>query len=262
MIYLFFKRNLQPLRFVILASLAGSWAIGNLAGCQLNPTKVSVELPVMSAKVAVQEVLKKDPVIVDARSFFDFNAGHAPGAVFVDWRDLQSPRDKALLDSDVSSLAQRLALKGISPKRPVVVVGKGLKGDGAEGRVAWILKNLGVLEVYLLRESDLRISNKMQSSETKNAPSWRPNDYFEKHQSVCPSGARMLWVNSDEGQSQCRVEFVRLSEWMTSDYRLIPSRQGDLKSSDVIVIGPKQNPKASLLAFVLREAGIKSVYLY
>jgi hypothetical protein len=119
-----------------------------------------------------------------------------------------------------------------------------------------------VLEVYLLRESDLRISNKMQSSETKNAPSWRPNDYFEKHQSVCPSGARMLWVNSDEGQSQCRVEFVRLSEWMTSDYRLIPSRQGDLKSSDVIVIGPKQNPKASLLAFVLREAGIKSVYLY
>lgn len=255
------KLDVLKVRHIILALKL--MLIGLLIqGCQNTPTRVFIEQPIQSASISVSEMMKRDPVIVDARSFFDYSNAHAPYAVFIDWRDLQNPRDPSLLDPDLDSLAKRLALKGIHPTRPVLVMGYGLKGNGAEGRIAWVLKQLGVKEVYLILETDIRLTNKTNELNTANAASWFPKEYHEKKPVICPKEGRLLWFNSDEGQSECPVEFVHLQEWISDNYRLLESKQKELKANELIVIGPKQNPRASLLAFVLREAGMKNIYLY
>lgn len=147
-----------------------------ILGCQIKPTKVSSEAPVLSDTQFAEKLMKEKPVILDARPAFEFNLSHVPGAINVRWEDFsqQDPRARGLLERDLFSLARRLSLIGIDPDTKVIVLGKGSQGNGEEGRVAWTLKVLGVQEVYTLVHSSYRAMNPKEEPQVQNKPYWKP----------------------------------------------------------------------------------------
>lgn len=154
-------------------------AIVGLTACQVKPTKVTVEEPVMGENVTAERLMKQNPVILDARPAFEFNLAHVPGSINVRWEDFSqaNPRARGLLQPDLFALARRLSLVGVDPETPVVVLGKGPQGVGEEGRIAWTLKVLGVRNVYTLLHTSYREMNTNPNREVppvKNKPYWKP----------------------------------------------------------------------------------------
>lgn len=147
--------------------------------CQQLPTKVTVQEPLQSATLTAEDLRKTNGVIIDARPAFDFNMAHAPGAINIAWQDFSrpEPQAKGLLQNDTYAIARRLSLVGIDPETSVIVLGKGAAGAGEEGRIAWILKYLGVKSVYTLNVSAFRELNNnpnKQAPLVKNKPYWKP----------------------------------------------------------------------------------------
>jgi len=145
-----------------------------LVSCSQKPTKVTSESPVMTRKEALKAKISAQTVILDVRSPFDFNLAHIPGSINVAWEDFsrRSPDSRGLLEKDLHPIARRLALIGVDPQTPVLVVGKGLTGKGEEGRVAWTLESLGVQNVQLANVEDFR--ERRESPEIKNKNFWTP----------------------------------------------------------------------------------------
>ncbi len=155
-----------------------------LTACQHEPTKTTEQKPVIVESVQlnpvstkkVQEFLKKQPVILDARSAFDFNLAHAPGAQNVIWSDfsVNQQAERGVLDSDLFLLARRVAVLGIDPSTPVLVLGKGHDGEGEEGRIAWMLSVLGVKKIMTAHFKELRSLNVAEAPDVLNKPIWKP----------------------------------------------------------------------------------------
>jgi thiosulfate/3-mercaptopyruvate sulfurtransferase len=145
-----------------------------IVSCSQKPTKVTSESPVMTRKEALRAKISPQTVILDVRAPFDFNLAHIPGSINVAWEDFsrRTPDARGLLEKDLHPIARRLALIGIDPQTPVLVVGKGLTGKGEEGRVAWTLESLGVQNVQLANVEDFR--ERRESQEIKNKNFWTP----------------------------------------------------------------------------------------
>ncbi|WP_374033327.1 sulfurtransferase [Bdellovibrio bacteriovorus] len=161
------------MKFVLIAALVV------LSACQVKPTKVTVQEPVMGENVTAEQLIKGQTVILDARPAFEFNLAHVPGSINVRWEDFsqQNPKSRGLLQNDLFAIARRLALVGVDPSTPVVVLGKGAQGAGEEGRVAWTLKVLGVKNVYTLVHTSYREMNANPNREAppvQNKPYWKP----------------------------------------------------------------------------------------
>lgn len=153
-----------------------------LISCQQKPTSTYGQSPVLTqatkadTRAWLKGVLAQDPVILDARSPFDYNLAHVPSAINVRWEDFcqQNPNARGVLDPDSFALARRLALIGINPERKVLVLGKALDGQGEEGRVAWTLKYLGVKDVYVMQAEELRALRVQETPPPQNKPLWKP----------------------------------------------------------------------------------------
>lgn len=93
--------------------------------------------------------LTEATAVVDVRRPFDFASSRIPRSISLQWSDFSQalPAQKGVLQLDLFQIARRLARQGIAPDTPVVVVGYGLKGSGEEGRMAWMLRYLGVQSV-------------------------------------------------------------------------------------------------------------------
>lgn len=145
-----------------------------LASCAQKPTKVTSESPVVARKEAQKAKITANTVILDVRAPFDFNLAHIPGSINVAWEDFsrRSPDYRGLIEKDLHPLARRLALIGVDPQTPVLVVGRGLLGKGEEGRVAWTLESLGIQNVQLANVEDFR--ERRESVEIKNKNFWTP----------------------------------------------------------------------------------------
>jgi thiosulfate/3-mercaptopyruvate sulfurtransferase len=131
--------------FIFLAFLVFS-------GCTLKPTKVYESQRVISEGIdSLKKPLKIDEsvVVVDVRSLFEYSLAHLPNSISIQWDDFSRPGalNKGLLSLDLNKEARRLAAKGISPEKKIIIVGKGLKGNGEEGRLAWTFMYLGILDV-------------------------------------------------------------------------------------------------------------------
>lgn len=146
-----------------------------LVSCVQKPTRVGSESPVMVRKEAQKAKITKETVILDARSPFDFNLSHIPGSINVAWEDFsrRSPDARGLIEKDLHPLARRLSLIGVDPQTSVLVVGKGLVGKGEEGRVAWTLESLGVMNVQLANIEDFR-ERRENTPEVRNKNIWTP----------------------------------------------------------------------------------------
>lgn len=152
-----------------------------LVGCQApGPTQIRESgSPVPlddSPKSWAARVLNENPVILDARSPLDYNASHVPGALNAIWTDftqVQSERRGLLMD-DYRALTRRLALWGIHPGSSVLVLGNGREGQGEEGRIAWMLRFLGVRKVMTGSVRHFRMQNPRGPERPRNASYWNP----------------------------------------------------------------------------------------
>lgn len=126
-------------------------------GCQ-SPTKVSeVDLSeedrVFGKIQYGQKVELKRSIIVDVRSQFEHEMSRPPRSFFAYWKDWDLRDLKGNeLDKKRKELQRILALKGVDPLTQVVVLGKGLKGDGEEFLIASTLFSLGIERVSFLSE--------------------------------------------------------------------------------------------------------------
>jgi 3-mercaptopyruvate sulfurtransferase SseA len=150
-----------------------------LSACQQAPTKI-VEAPQMpwarlTETTAKPLKLTDSTVVVDARSDFDFGLGHWSSAYHLPWEALAGDTKKPSSLLTPEKAIQKLALLGITPKTPVIVIGYGLKGHGEEGRVAWALAYYGIEDVQTVSVNGLDVYFTHEDSpQRRNADPWTP----------------------------------------------------------------------------------------
>lgn len=137
------------MRFVYL------FAVLVLSGCQTAPTKVSEtqvrQFDVLLDKTTKPLELSDSTVVLDTRSSFDYGLNRISGSIHFPWESLaeDSSGKKGDVLKDRHKAALRLALQGLDPKTPVVVVGYGVPAGsrGEAGRLAWNLLLFGFHDV-------------------------------------------------------------------------------------------------------------------
>ena len=149
-----------------------------LSACQQVPTVVTTEnKTILVNEPSVRKLVTEETVLVDARSPFEFGLSHIPGSINLQWQDFSIPGspNQGFLDLDKFKLARRLALVGIDPETPVLILGLGVKGDGAEGRLAWMFKFLGITKVTTASYDLMRAQmTQVNSHQPMPRPIWRP----------------------------------------------------------------------------------------
>lgn len=159
--------------------------IGSLAvSCASQPTRVEegrerrLESSTLGASGEPATVtIDEKTIVVDARSAFDFTLAHIPRAVPLSWTDFTQSDEavRGVLQKDLFSLAARLARIGITPESKVVVVGRGVSGEGEEGRIAWTLAYLGVRDVHAVPMSYFKGTLTSQKDPPpRPLPLWKP----------------------------------------------------------------------------------------
>ena len=128
--------------------LAGATLLMLLAACAQKPTRISettarpYDQLVAKAHQPVQ--ITDDTVILDARGAFDYGLSHVARSIHFTWDQLAQSRDDGEVIRDLRRAGERLALVGVRPGVPVVVVGEAPAGDGGDARLAWTLLRLGI----------------------------------------------------------------------------------------------------------------------
>lgn len=154
-------------------------------GCASKPTQVVEKSQVLESAAGTGlpestvdgKPLNEEVVLLDARPAFVAAVSKIKQAQILDWRDFTrrvAPRPNAL-EGDLFFHTRRLARMGIAPETKVLVLGRGMEGDGEEGRLAWTLRYLGVARVDFQNVEDYRAQ--MQTHESpapKEMPVWRP----------------------------------------------------------------------------------------
>jgi len=141
-----------------------------ISACAQKPTKVNtkVETPASLLVSNASGPVKVTPetIVVDARKRFEYQMAHYPGSVHLRWESFTDPRNPLsgqLLD-DNKRMVQRLALKGVHPRKAVIVIGEGRQGDASAARLAWTLFYYGVENVSLVGDSVLKLSSNIQET--------------------------------------------------------------------------------------------------
>jgi thiosulfate/3-mercaptopyruvate sulfurtransferase len=135
----------NSIRHCVCVVLICAW--GAMLGCTVKPTKVTETKSVQTNFQEIRTQLNQNTVILDTRDAVEFYASKVPGSVLVEWKDFSVKLEFAegVLDTDPLNITRRLALWGIGPDTQVIVLGK--KQDPKFGRVAWMLKEMGVVNV-------------------------------------------------------------------------------------------------------------------
>jgi thiosulfate/3-mercaptopyruvate sulfurtransferase len=122
-------------------------------------------------------VMDEKTIVIDARPAFEYSVAHIPRAVNLNWSDFTEPEptSRGVLQKDTFAIARRLARLGIAPDTKVVVVGRGLSGEGEEGRLAWMLAYLGVKDVRFAGVDSLKTHlTHLASDKIQSVPIWKP----------------------------------------------------------------------------------------
>lgn len=153
--------------------------------CELKPTKGESTREYNKSDLQVQAArplkITDNMVLIDARPSFEYALAHVPNSYNLAWEDFtqDSGRSSGLVKSDVAEMAKRLALYGVSLNTPVLVIGRGTRGEGEEGRMAWLLYYLGVKNVQFVSIDFFKTKlTQQESPAAKNAPDWTPQLRF------------------------------------------------------------------------------------
>lgn len=143
-------------------------------GCQSPPTKI-FESGQSAEKSG--EKIPSDVLVIDARPPFEYAISHLPGSLNMRWEDFAQKTEpyKGLLEKDLYFHARRLARYGISPKRKILIVGRGIQGKGEAGRLAWTFRVMGIKNVTVKTIDSFSIPlTKQESPPFESVPIWKP----------------------------------------------------------------------------------------
>ncbi|MBC7458496.1 MAG: hypothetical protein H7235_09470 [Bdellovibrionaceae bacterium] len=114
------------------------------AGCQQKPTQVMEESV---------NVFAENTVLVDTRGSFEFASYHITGTVSLisdDFLILKNPLTrKRIFDPDLTQTIERLAHKGISPRKRVILLSNQAQSDENK-KWQWLFKNIEIEDVTLM----------------------------------------------------------------------------------------------------------------
>ena len=164
-------------------------------------------------------VMTSETVVLDVRSFLDFQLASLPGATHINADEfyLKNMND-ANIDDKASALARRLALMGVTPFSHVVVLGYGSRGRGEEGRVGLTLLSLGIERVQLAAIDSLKgkltSKNKIQK---KNQRYWEPRLVRSLYCSAHPRKDTMFVLNV-EGPLKTKQKFTQTLATVSADW--------------------------------------------
>lgn len=139
-----------------------------IAGCQLQPTVIKQE-------VGTQDF--KNRVLVDTRSAFEFAGFHIAGSVNLNSGDfliLKNPKtEKRILDPDLNQIVERLAKRGISPLKQIILLGNSA-ADTETLKWQWLLKQLDIRNIEITGFEDYRAQNKnkVPQAAPESVPVW------------------------------------------------------------------------------------------
>lgn len=178
----------------------------SLAGCALAPTRIYEGKPTFEANQKtssdatldqskdVKGVSSSEPeasvaksswrlevpenvILIDARPAFESSISSPPQAIKLWWEDFcqKTPPFEGRLEKDLYFHTRRIARMGISQDSEVWVMGRGLKGSFEEGRMAWILKRMGISKVRFLSSDRLKWSFSQEAPPPRaEVSSWKP----------------------------------------------------------------------------------------
>ncbi len=149
-----------------MIKLIGLFSILFFVGCVQKPTK-SIEESV--------NVYAENTVLVDTRSAFEFASYHIQGSVNLNTADfliLKDTRKKTrMLDPDLSQTIERLAKRGISPNKRVILLSE--NSDIESKKWSWLLKNLEVENIQLMTMKDFKKNQaNRRFAEPASEPVW------------------------------------------------------------------------------------------
>ncbi len=89
--------------------------------------------------------------LIDARNRDTWLEGRLPKSIFLDWDHFSQPGigSRGSLRTNPQIIVNDLALIGLDINQPIYVYGFGAKGEGSEGRLAWMLYWLGFKKIYV-----------------------------------------------------------------------------------------------------------------
>lgn len=156
---------------------AGLALVALLVGCVAAPTQTYTEAPVFTKD---KKVVDENLILIDARPSFDNSVARVSGSIPMQWQDFAQKEHpfEGLLEPDLFYHARRLARMGIGPEARIVVLGNGAKGDGAEGRIAWTLRVMGIEKVSFAHVENYSISGTTRETPPPRAAVaiWKPDE--------------------------------------------------------------------------------------
>lgn len=197
-------KRVIPNRNFFVSAFVAAGVLVCLVGCQ-TPTKVKENParkldPVAESKKPIE--VTAETVILDARPRFDYSVARIPRSISLQWWDFTEPEaaSRGRLQDDLFALTRRLARIGIDPMTSVVVVGRGPEGGGEEGRIAWMLRYLGVGNVQFTKLEALRprLTNVAEESGIAEKPMWKP----QAVESLDVRRAELLFAINSRGTQQ------------------------------------------------------------
>jgi 3-mercaptopyruvate sulfurtransferase SseA len=156
-----------------------------MLSCVQKPTKIIVNdeyrnkiyAPLIKGSLEPL-VIKSETIIIDARSTFSYTTGHIPGSISLSWTEFSLHRSKkpGRLRKNTKAMVKRLARLGITPGTPLIIVDKGLFGNGEAGRLAWTFYYLGVRNIQVANIKALKSKLTIKESlAIKPKNYWAPN---------------------------------------------------------------------------------------
>jgi thiosulfate/3-mercaptopyruvate sulfurtransferase len=186
-------------RFILCIALVA------LTACASKPTRVR-ENPTRKAEaiggLGKPIQINLETVVIDARPSFEYSVAHIPASISMQWSDFTEPEpaQRGILQKDLFAATRRLARAGIGPGHNVVVVGRGVQGEGEEGRIAWMLRYMGLTNVQFVQLDALKakVTNVQNETPLKEIPMWKP----EPVESLNATRAELLFAINKRGVDQ------------------------------------------------------------
>lgn len=137
-------------------------------GCQLSPTKISQE----------NAGSLKNTVFVDTRSALEYESFHLEGSIHLQTSDflvlqngLSKNKKNRVLDPDLKSVIERLAIKGIHPDRKIILMGS--PANSIETlKWNWLLKHIEVLNTEVISFEDAKKMYQRQIQKPTSLDPW------------------------------------------------------------------------------------------
>jgi 3-mercaptopyruvate sulfurtransferase SseA len=164
-----------------------------IVGCKSGPTKIMEE----SVNVFADNI-----VLVDTHSSFYFSSYHLKGSVNLvttDFLILKNPRTKRrILDPDLNQTIERLAKRGISPTRRVVLLSD--KAQSVESKKwRWLLKNLEVENVTIMTIAEFKKSAQFKEySDPQPEPVWALRSSADMQKEFILKKSKICFLNWNE----------------------------------------------------------------